>query len=219
MRIVKEHDERKNEIIDTASRIFAQKGYDKSSVNDILNAIGIAKGTFYHYFKSKEEVLDAVIAKATEMIEQRIEEVADNPQLTPEDKLLGVFMSMQIEDQMEEGFLEEMHRPENALMHQKSLVSTITMLVPVLTRVVKEGMEKGIFHAEYPEEYMQIFLASAITLLDDGIFQVEPEKQTRIFQALIILLEKMLGVEPQSFLRKAEKCFEEITVCEKGDIL
>ena len=48
MRIVKEHDERKNEIIDTASRIFAQKGYDKASVNDILNAIGIAKGTFYH---------------------------------------------------------------------------------------------------------------------------------------------------------------------------
>ena len=51
MRIVKEHDERKNEIIDTASCIFAQKGYDKTSVNDILNAIGIAKGTFYHYFK------------------------------------------------------------------------------------------------------------------------------------------------------------------------
>ena len=68
MRIVKEHDERKNEIIDTASHIFAQKGYDKTSVNDILNAIGIAKGTFYHYFKSKEEVLDAVITKATELI-------------------------------------------------------------------------------------------------------------------------------------------------------
>ena len=47
VRVVKEHDERKNEIIDTAARIFGQKGYDKSSVNDILNTIGIAKGTFF----------------------------------------------------------------------------------------------------------------------------------------------------------------------------
>lgn len=209
MRIVKEHDERKNEIIDTASRIFAQKGYDKSSVNDILNAIGIAKGTFYHYFKSKEDVLDAVIERATDMIAEQVKEVVDNPQLAPEEKLLGVFMSMRIENQMEEGFLEEMHQPENALMHQKSLVSIITVLTPMLTQVVKEGMEKGVFHTAYPEQYMQIFLASATTLFDDGIFQVEPEKQEKLFQALISLLEKMLGVETGSFCDKASKYFGE----------
>lgn len=205
MRIVKEHDERKNEIIDTASCIFAQKGYDKTSVNDILNAIGIAKGTFYHYFKSKEEVLDAVIAKATDMIAQQAEEVINNSGMSPEDKLLGVFMSMQIENQMEEGLLEEMHRPENALMHQKSLVSVINVLTPMLTQVVKEGIEKEVFHSEYPEQYMQIFMASATTLLDDGIFQVEKGKQEKLFEALISLLEKMLGVENGSFISKAKE--------------
>ena len=141
VRVVKEHDERKNEIIDTAARIFGQKGYDKSSVNDILNTIGIAKGTFYHYFKSKEEVLDAVIGKATEMVEERVSEVAGNAALSPEDKLMGVFQAMQIENQMEEGFLEEMHRPENALMHQKSLVSIMNVLTPVLVGIVQEGNE------------------------------------------------------------------------------
>ena len=76
MRIVKEHDERKNEIIETAAALFEQKGYEHCSVNDILNAIGIAKGTFYHYFKSKEEVLDAVVGRVTEqMLEQVREEV------------------------------------------------------------------------------------------------------------------------------------------------
>jgi len=55
MRIVKEYDERRNEIIDTAKKLFITKGYNKSSVNDILNEIGIAKGTFYYYFASKEE--------------------------------------------------------------------------------------------------------------------------------------------------------------------
>ena len=55
MRIVKEHDERKNEIIDTAERLFAQKGYEQCSVNDILSEIGIAKGTILNslYFSSK----------------------------------------------------------------------------------------------------------------------------------------------------------------------
>lgn len=202
VRVVKEHDERKNEIIDTAARIFGQKGYDKSSVNDILNTIGIAKGTFYHYFKSKEEVLDAVIGKATEMIEERVSEVAGNAALSPEDKLMGVFQAMQIENQMEEGFLEEMHRPENALMHQKSLVSIMNVLTPVLVEIVQEGNEKGDFCSEYPEQYMQIFLASATTLLDDGIFELAPEKQEGVFLALITLLEKMLGVEAGRFMKK-----------------
>ena len=56
---MKEHDERRNEIINTAAVLFMEKGYDRCSINDILNKIGIAKGTFYHYFKSKEDVLDA----------------------------------------------------------------------------------------------------------------------------------------------------------------
>ena len=100
MRIVKEHDERKNEIIDTAERLFAMNGYEQCSVNDILTEIGIAKGTFYHYFKSKEEVLDAVIGKSTGMIAERVTEVVDNKSLAPDDKVLQVFLAMKIENQM-----------------------------------------------------------------------------------------------------------------------
>ena len=69
MRIVKEHDERRNEIITTAEEFFLTKGFNKTTVNDILKRIGIAKGTFYHYFVSKEEVLDAVIGQ---IIDQEI---------------------------------------------------------------------------------------------------------------------------------------------------
>ena len=61
MRISKEYDERKNEILDTAERLFHTKGYEKTTINDILKEVNIAKGTFYYYFKSKEEVMDALI--------------------------------------------------------------------------------------------------------------------------------------------------------------
>lgn len=63
MRIVKEYEERRKEILETAERLFLKKGYTKTTVNDILKEIGIAKGTFYHYFKSKEEVMDEIIMR------------------------------------------------------------------------------------------------------------------------------------------------------------
>ena len=199
MRIVKEHDERKNEIIDTAERLFAGKGYEQCSVNDILTEIGIAKGTFYHYFKSKEEVLDAVIGKATGIIAERVSQAATNKELSSDDKILQIFLAMRIENQMEKGLLEEMHKVENTLMHQKSLISIMDILTPILTGVVEEGNQRGDFHCEYPEPFMRIFLSAASTLLDVGIFQTEPDKMQELFIALIAVLEKMLGVEPGRF--------------------
>lgn len=200
MRIVKEHDERKNEIIDTAAKLFAVKGYEQCSVNDILNAIGIAKGTFYHYFKSKEEVLDAAIEKTSEQIAGKISKVTADTGLTPEEKILQAFLAARLKGEVEEALISEMHKTENALMHQKTLVSIIDILTPTLTGIVEEGIEKGVFACDYPEQYMQIFLASAITLLDDGIFQVEPEKKQKIFEAMITMLETMLHVKPGRFL-------------------
>ena len=61
MRIVKEAEIRKNEILDTAEKLFISKGYEKTSTTDILNEIGIARGTLYYHFKSKEDILIAMI--------------------------------------------------------------------------------------------------------------------------------------------------------------
>ena len=65
MRIVKTAEERKNEILDVAEELFAEKGYDNASTNDIIARIGIARGTLYHHFGSKEEILDAIVDRMT----------------------------------------------------------------------------------------------------------------------------------------------------------
>ena len=145
MRVVKEYDERKNEIIDTAAFLFMEKGYDRCSVNDILNKIGIAKGTFYHYFKSKEDVLDAAVDKMSEQI---------------------------------------------------------TMLTPIFAEIVEEGNTAGIFHCAYPAQSAQILLAATLTLLDDGIFQIDKTEAAGIFEALIAAMEKMLGVADGALFEK-----------------
>lgn len=61
MRIVKEASVRRNEILDAAEQLFVTKGFDETSTNDILEQVGIARGTLYYHFKSKEKILDAMI--------------------------------------------------------------------------------------------------------------------------------------------------------------
>lgn len=203
MRISKEHNERKNEILDVAGRLFATKGYGKCTINDILDAVGIAKGTFYHYFKSKEEVLDAIIEKVTDIVVARAKAVEADQELSPVMKLLNTTLSMKVENEIDRDLMEELHRPENALMHQKSLNIMVTKVTPILSHIVEEGIKQGIFKCDYPSQYMQIFLTSSITLMDDGIFQVEPEEQQMIIRALIALLEKMLGVTDETLWKLA----------------
>lgn len=205
MRDSKEYNERRNEILDAAERLFSTKGYNKSTVNDILDTVGIAKGTFYYYFKSKEEVLDAIINRVTEIVVKRAEEVASSTELPPVIKLLNTILAMRVESEVEHNLMGELHKPENALMHQKSLSSMITKVAPILAKVVEEGIGKGIFKSDYPVQYMQIFLTSSITLLDEGIFQVQPEEQQMTFRALIALLEKMLGVADETFWNVAKQ--------------
>lgn len=202
MRIVKEHDERKNEIIDTAAALFLDKGYDQCSINDILNSIGIAKGTFYHYFKSKEDVLDAAVNKMSEQILIQVQEIAAQREIPLSDRIIQILLAIRVTDHTEKALIQEMHKTQNALLHQKTLVSIITTLTPVFTEIVKEGNASGIFQCRYPEESIQILLSATLTLLDDGIFQLDKAQTEKAFEAIIYAMEKMFGVKDGAFFER-----------------
>lgn len=195
----KEYNERRNEILDVAERLFSTKGYEKCTVNNILDVVGIAKGTFYYYFKSKEEVLDSIIHRVTEMVVERVEMVASNPDLSPVEKLINAILSMRVESEVDNEFMERLHKPENALIHQKSLTLMVTKVTPILNKIVDQGISQDIFKSDFPKQYIQIFLTSTSTLLDDGIFHLSEEEQQITIRALVALLEKMLGVKDGVF--------------------
>lgn len=207
MKTSKEYNEKRNEILNVAGRLFSTKGYSKCTVNNIINDVGIAKGTFYYYFNSKEEVLDGIIEKVTEIIVARAEEAISNPEHSPVEKLLNIILSMRVSEEIDDDLMEELHKPENALMHQKSLSLMVTKITPILTKVVHEGISQGIFTSDFPRQYMQIFLTSAITLLDGGIFEVELEDKQLTLRALVALLEKMLGTKDETFWNVAKQYF------------
>jgi AcrR family transcriptional regulator len=201
MRITKEYDERRNEILDTAEKLFHTKGYGKCTVNDILKEVAIAKGTFYYYFKSKEEVLDAVVLRYIDIIAGRAEEILKKDDIDTKEKLISEFMAMRINNQIGSDMLNEMHKAENALLHQKALNQIVTVMAPVLAKVIEEGIEKKIWSCRYPLQYMQIFLTASSTLTDEGIFELDADSQVKILAALISMLEKMLDVPEDSFMQ------------------
>jgi len=198
MRVTKEHDERRNEILDKAASLFETKGYDRTTVNDILREVNIAKGTFYYYFKSKEEVLDAILDRYLETALERAEAVRKRPDLSPADKLLQVILSLRMTSPGSE-VVEELHKPENALMHQKSIAGAIMKLTPILKEIVEEGIKAGCFSTPYPEQTIQILLAAGLTLTDEGMFSFTQEEQMRLFQALVHAYETLLGAKRGSF--------------------
>lgn len=202
MRIIKEHDERRNEIIRTAAALFSQKGYDKCSVNDILNAIGIAKGTFYYYFKSKEDVLDAAVEQVSEQVFIQVQKIAVRKEVSPIERIIQVLLAARVTDPTEQVLIQEMHKSNNALLHQKTHVSIITMLTPILARIVEEGNETGIFQCAYPEQCVQILLSAILTLLDDDIFLFDKTQTVKVFEAIIYTMEKMFGVKDGTFYER-----------------
>ncbi|MCP1398384.1 MULTISPECIES: TetR/AcrR family transcriptional regulator [Bacillus cereus group] len=200
MRIVKEYEERRKEILETAERLFLTKGYTKTTVNDILKEIGIAKGTFYHYFKSKEEVMDEIIMRIIKEDVTKAKRIVSNPDIPVLDKLFKILMEQSPKSgDVKEKMIEQFHQPNNAEMHQKSLVQSIIHLSPVLTEVLEQGIEEGIFSTPYPRETIELLLSSAQVIFDDGLFQWKPEEMMRRAKAYIKMMEVSVGAKEGSF--------------------
>ncbi|WP_111937177.1 TetR/AcrR family transcriptional regulator [Clostridium paraputrificum] len=198
MKVIKNGEERKHEILDIAKELFIEKGYENTSIVNILEKVGIAKGTLYYYFTSKEEILDAIIDRISEKIFYKAQEISKDPSLSVQEKILGVVMSLNIEDDKEKKLVNNIHNPQNLLMHKKQFDSIIDNVVPILTKVICEGIEKGIFNTDYPLETVEMILIYTQTVFDSNN-NLSMEETLRKISAFIVNLERLLGAEKGSF--------------------
>ncbi|MFO3665056.1 TetR/AcrR family transcriptional regulator [Anaerococcus sp. ENR0831] len=184
--------DRKSEILDMARSMFISIGYEDTSINDLIKRLGIAKGTFYHYFKSKEELLDQVINEVNTEIVENISEIASLDR-SADEKLFMAISALKVENH--NMITDHMHKPENALLHQKTLNSILKDVTPYFEKIIEDGNRTNVFSCKYPKENMYIFLCSAINLLDDGVIDFNNDEKESIFKALIELLANILGID------------------------
>ena len=199
MRVVKEAEERKGEILDSAERLFATKGFDNTSTGDILDAVGIARGTLYYHFKSKEEILDGVIERMTNRLMQNAREIARNKELPVLERLTKAIMSLNVETKLGYEVMEQVHRPQNALMHQKMQMTLLAGINPILTGLVEEGIEQGICHTQYPESVVEMTMLYANTAFDElNISGFSPGQREKKIAGFIYNVERLFGMKEGS---------------------
>lgn len=197
MRIVKDADERKNEILDVAAELFATKGYDAATISDIIEKVGVARGTMYYHFKSKESVMDALIERTSRELLNNAKAIAEDKSIPVLDRLLQTILSMSLEN--DAPIIEHMHKPQNALMHQKTHLAMLEGIPPILVGIVEDGIREGIFNTPFPYETVEMIVAHTISVFDDYAEHLPPEQLMRRVQAFVFNLERLFGARPNSF--------------------
>ncbi len=208
MRIVKEAEERKEEILDAAEKLFGTKGFDHTSTNDILEAVGIARGTLYYHFKSKEEILDGVIERISNRLMSDAGKVTRDTELPVLERLTKAILALNVESEIGHEVMEQVHRPQNALMHQKMQQQLLDGITPLFTELVKEGVRQGICHTDYPGEVVEMTLIYANTAFDElNMEGLSQEKREQKIDGFIYNIERLMGMEEGSLQDTIRKVF------------
>ena len=206
MRVVKEAAERRNEILDAAEELFVTKGYDKTSTNDILDKVKIARGTLYYHFKSKEDILNAMIDRINSALIARAEAVAKDKSVPIVERIVMTISSLRVNTDIGNEIITLVHKPQNALMHQKMQKSLVEGVLPILTDLVNEGNKEGIFDVKYPKETTEMLILYSTIAFDDDYDESLESSKKRII-AFLINTERLLGAKEGSLQKAMMKLF------------
>ena len=185
---MKKGERRKRELLQIAYSLFISRGYENTSVDDIIAAAGIAKGTYYYHFESKEQTLEAVIGMMIDQEAEAAKQVLHSEAPVPQ-KIAGIIASLR--PRQEELPIEgALMKPENALMHAKIKRQLIETVLPLLSEAVEEGIAQGIFACDNIPERVRMLLVISNETFDEGRFT---ERDVAVF---IDMTEKLLGAKP-----------------------
>lgn len=193
---MKKGEKRKQELLQIAYKMFLTKGYENTSVDEIIEEAGIAKGTYYYHFASKEQMLEEVIGMMIGEEADRAKQILE-AQIPIPQKLVGIIAAFR-PAQDEQPIGDALNSPENLLMHNKIRRQLMGCIVPLLTAVIEDGIKEGLFHCDNIPERIRIILTVSETLFDEGQFT---EKDVTVFMDLV---EKLLGAKPgtMGFIRE-----------------
>lgn len=200
----KDGEARKREILLAARELFVKKGYEQTSVNDILHVVDIAKGTFYYYFSSKEEVLETIILDIVEEGARRAERVLRDKSVPLVKRIMMAIAAQTPEFEGSEEIKEELHRVENAKLQQLYLEAMLDKMTPVMELPLAEGLEQGVFDTEYPKECIEQILLLAHMLFDCNSCHWTSEEYPHKLEAFLTNCDKVLGTKAEDFKKAAE---------------
>ncbi len=219
-RIVKEHTVRRNEILDATERLIFSKGYEQMTVQDILDMLQISKGAFYHYFDSKQALLDALIDRMTEQVLPLLAPIVEDPTLPALEKFDLFFRTASSWKTAKKDYLLQLFRvwynDHNALFRQKQVAALLSLCIPMLSAIFRQGVQEGVFHISNPDQTSELImqlLQDAGDSIANLLMSCEPcdnlEKVVQITAAYTEALNRILGVPEGTLKIIDDKTLEE----------
>ena len=170
--MAKTKEERRNEIIETAGKLFEEKGYEQTQVQDIVNEIGVAKGLFYYYFKSKDEVMEELADRYADAIIDAVNKLIDKD-ISTFDKINRIFQIFIDSAEKKFGIFMGIQNVKNGITHERIFFNVGKKMVPLVTELILSGNDNGECNCSDPKFITEFLVSGLFNIMN----QISPDEK------------------------------------------
>ena len=191
---------RRQQFIKAAEELFRKKGYDSVTMSEIADKVGVSHGAYFYYYKSKEELMRAVIVHNVRDNERDLKAMVENQEMPALEKMQLLF-AMTIDAYASSDMVEFPYGYGNATVFREYTVMSREANIPLLAEVVRQGNREGTFDVEFPEDTME-YIFFVFENLYDVVRVTHSDKVLfdRKMRALETLLCRALGTRKNAFM-------------------
>ena len=188
----KHPEETVNLILDVAFRLFMEKGYEYTSIQDIIDNLGgLSKGAIYHHFKSKEDILEAVTERMTAESNKMLAAIRDRTDLNGIEKLKAIFKESVSRPVQNDIFTMAPNFHSNPKLLFSLMHDTVKNAAPCfITPIIKQGISDGTIKTDYPEQLAELILFAANMWINPMIFDDSEEES---FRKIMVFCQMLQG--------------------------
>lgn len=197
-RVVKSPEIRQQEILNAAKKLFEEKGYENTPVEAIIKEADIAKGTFYYYFKTKKDILKALVENIGSQVTAHFSTIVAMQNLSALQKFQMMIKGEEKREIIQSAVMEVIHKPENRELQEQLNIYSIEVIAPLFVTVFEQGYNEKVFSKKASLESIQIILAGSAFILDSGLFNLTSSKRNAYLKSLQSFFEYEIGVKPDT---------------------
>lgn len=205
----KSPESRRQDLIEAASALFKKQGFDATSVEEIATSAGVAKGTFYLYFTSKDDMLNGIVSHMLHHVFEYIDKLIADTSKSAVDKMIGVNWYLRSVSAKNREVTEEFHDKRNELLHLKLERESIRGFVPRYQKLIEQGIAEGKFNVAHTREAAMAIMSLAACAFGDAADLNEIMNKDRDrYCAVLDIISRILGASPELFsdwIKKVEE--------------
>lgn len=168
-------DKIKNQILEVAWKIFEEQDYDDVTMQQIVDTLDISKEAVYYHFKDKEMLFEEIVLNSLRVEIENLKSLLNNPKLTVREKV-SEFILYISSSEIRKKLIDYMCSQKKPTFFMKNIRASIIEITPLLSCLIKQGIEEGIFKTDYPDEVSEVFIILINIWLDPILFRDSTEK-------------------------------------------